>query len=113
MQNNKTMKAYRQGEVLLLQTNKTPKGKVEKKIKYIVAHSETGHHHVLEAPKGTSFDVVTEGENTYLVLETPMNLVHQKTQDRHNDIVVSPGAYIVKGKTEYLPFDKLTRRVQD
>lgn len=106
--------AIRHGEVFLQPVDKAPKGKVEKHTKYIVGHSETGHHHVLESK--TKFTVTTdvvEQAFMYITLEEPGTLVHQKTVNRHNDLVVPAGTYRVINKTEYSPFTRLMERVWD
>jgi hypothetical protein len=104
-------KAIRHGEVTLLPVNKLPKGSKAVHDLFIVGHSETGHHHVLESKK---FEVLTtDTSELYLRLFEPGKLVHQKTVNRHNDLIVQPGIYKVTQKLEYNPFTKMMQRVFD
>lgn len=102
---------YQQGEVMLVPVSKVPKGKSTKSKSYIVAHSETGHHHVLES--ATEFEITEQDVETYLTVLAEGKLVHKKAQDRHKDLVIKPGKYMVHHKTEYNPFDRLIQRVVD
>ena len=69
----------RHGEVILKPIEKLPnKAKLEKENKkIIVAHSETGHHHVLEAP--TNVKVYSWNGETYLEVPELSELWHKKT----------------------------------
>jgi hypothetical protein len=104
-------KAIRHGEVSLIPVEKLPKGTKSVHDLFIVGHSETGHHHVLES-KALQV-ITTDKEELYLRLFEPGKLVHQKTVNRHNDLMVQPGIYRITHKTEYDPFAKVTRRVFD
>lgn len=105
-------KPIRHGECWLQPVDKFPKGKLIKHDMFIVGHSETGHHHVLEGDvqvleptnleDGVFFELLGEGK-----------LVHQKTVNRHHDLVVAPGKYRVIHKQEYSPFTKVMERVWD
>ena len=103
----------RHGEVFLLQVDKVPKLKATKYDAFIVGHSETGHHHILESK--TKFDVITDEEKNelYIRLFEPAKLVHKKTVNRHKDLTVLKGTYKVIRKTEYNPFTQLTTAVWD
>lgn len=104
--------AIRHGEVLLQPVEKAPEGKVTKHKTFIVGHSETGHHHVLEATK--SFEVTKmSNDELYVRLFEPAKLVHKKTVNRHHDLAVIPGIYKVIRKNEYDPFEKVMREVWD
>ena len=54
------------GENAIVPVSKMPSGKTEKHTTYIVGHSETGHHHVLEAEKGTDFDIIVKDDHRKL-----------------------------------------------
>lgn len=78
---------------------------------FIVAHSETGHHHVLESK--TKF-VVSEKDKQFLVeLFEPAKLVHKKTVDKHKTLTVPAGKYKVVYKNEYNPWEQVISRVFD
>ena len=99
------------GENFLVPVDKMPKGLVEKFNKYIVGHSETGHHHVLTS--SAEFDTMLDKAVLYIRLFEPAELVHQKSFDVHETVKVNPGIYKVNYKTEYSPFDKIISRVFD
>lgn len=103
-------KPIRHGEILLLPVDKMPRAKKFSHTNFIVGHSETGHHHVLESK--AKFEVVDK-KDLYLRLFEPAKLVHKKSTDRHNDLTVAPGVYRVIYKSEYDPFTKVIRRVID
>ena len=106
-------KPIRHGEVLLIpRSTSLPKGKRTKVTSYIVGHSETGHHHVLESK--TSYNVMRDTFNrVWLELEAEASLVHQKTHDTHSTLTVAPGVYEVAYKNEYNPWTRVIGRVQD
>lgn len=103
--------AIRHGEVLLQPVDKLPKAKVEQHTSYIVGHSETGHHHVLESDK--KFDVMLDKAFLYISLSNPATLVHKKTTDAHKTLKVPKGKYRIIHKKEYNPWTKVVQRVFD
>jgi len=112
--NIKTNHVIQHGEIMLVplpDAMKVPEGKVAKHKEFIVAHSESGHHHTLKSD--TDFEVVMDKLETYLILNREASLVHEKTFDVHPTKTVKPGKYVVIHKTEYSPADEVVRRVQD
>lgn len=101
------------GENVLIPVEKVPKGKIVTTSEYIVGHSETGHHHVLEAEKQSPFDIIIDGDNMYISSKQVSSLVHKKTHDIHKTVVVQPGFYKVVRKSEYDPFQQVIRQVWD
>jgi hypothetical protein len=101
------------GENALVPIDKMPEGKIEKHTKYIVGHSETGHHHVLEAVKGQEFDILVQDGEIYFTNNYEAKVTHKKTHDIHETMIVAPGIYKVNRKTEYDPFSKVIRQVWD
>lgn len=105
-------KPIRHGEVLLQPVANFPKGKKEQHKTFIVGHSETGHHHVLESNE--AFKVLTSDKDSlWIEVLKPANLKHLKTVDKHKTLPVAPGKYHVIYKTEYDPFAKVIERVMD
>ncbi len=100
-------KGIRHGEVILMPTEAKVSGKKVKK--FIVAHSETGHHHVIEAEAPFTVD-----EKRMLIeLFDDAAIVHKKGFDAHKTLPLKPAVYERYEATEYSPFDQITRRVQD
>lgn len=105
----------RHGEIFLqmIDSEELPKGKFIQHKTFIVGHSETGHHHVLESAQ--EFEVMTVGDKKelYLRLFEPAKLVHNKTVNKHKTLPVIQGTYKVINKLEYSPFTKIMERVFD
>lgn len=99
----------RHGEMMLIPVTKQIKGDEHKT--FILAHSETGHHHVLESK--TPFKVSQSDKEFLIELFEPAKLVHKKTTDKHKTLPVAPGRYKVVYKTEYNPWEQVLGRVFD
>lgn len=84
---------------------------------FIVGHSETGHHHVLERDAGVQmFSEPDRGDGMhvlYAVLDAANALVHQRGHDTHETISLEPGIYEFRLGREYDPYAELARRVAD
>lgn len=99
------------GENFFIPIDKLPKGQGQECNVYIAGHSESGHHHVLEAKK--PFMVVENDNKRAVLLNEVTKLFHQKAFDIHETQYLAPGAYEIVHKTEYDPFAKVVRRVFD
>jgi hypothetical protein len=105
----KKLKAIRHGEVMLVPITKHFTG--QKHSSYIVGHSETQHHHVLESKKPF---VVSQSDKEFLIeLFEPAKLVHKKQVDKHKTLPVAPGRYKIIYKNEYNPWEGVISRVFD
>jgi hypothetical protein len=110
--NSKENTMYRHGEIVIKSIKKLPEGKTTKVKTYIVGHSETGHHHVLESP--TAYKVMRDKfQKVWLELEAEAKLIHQKTHDVHETLTIPAGIYEVGQKSEYNPFTKQIEAVRD
>lgn len=102
-------KPIRHGEAMLIPITKKVKGK--EYTSFIVAHSETGHHHILESKQPF---VVSQSDKEFLIeLFEPAKLVHKKQVDKHKTLPVAPGRYKIVYKTEYNPWEGVISRVFD
>lgn len=108
-----------QGEVTIIKIDALPDGMktapVERNAKgFIIAHSESGHHHVLtggDAMERT--DKVPAGMKIiYAVLENPHDLV-QDAPAPHEGFHLDPGIFEFRIAREYDPFAEQARRVAD
>lgn len=95
------LKPIRHGEIMLVPVEEIPAGKSESHQSYIVGHSETGHHHVLEAER--PFEVTEVGDELFFRLRDAGTIRHQKENDRHKDLVIPAGRYQRYTDTEYEP----------
>lgn len=107
-----------QGDVMFKRINKLPSDLREieaKDDKYIVAHSETGHHHVIQEQKGVKlYQPVNDNFIAYLVVDNTakdVRVEHMRGFDTHETIAFSPGIYEVRRQREYTP--EGYRRAQD
>lgn len=112
-------KICRHGEVLLVPISSLPKGAKLEKVtnKYIVAHSETGHHHVLITKEKTDlskFKVYSLNGNTYLEVPAMSELLHEKSgKDVHTPHKIVPSFYKVNIKKNFNYYSKSLERVRD
>lgn len=85
--------------------------------KFIIGHSETGHHHVLSKTAGADVMVMDrppEGMRVlYAILREPMSLDHQRGHDTHESIALPPGEYEFRIAREYDPYEELARQSMD
>lgn len=102
------------GENAIVPITKLPKGlKWHTETHAIIGHSETGHHHLLEAPKGTDYELAELDGKLYLRLTKKAKVTHKKAFDVHETVELEPGTYVVTRKTEYDPFAQIRRAVYD
>lgn len=116
MKSNNTLKPQivRHGEVLLKPVASLPvEAVLSKETKsHIVAHSETGHHHVLEATR--DFKIYTLMGDTYLEIPSVATLRHEKTgKDVHTPHKIAPAVYKIVVKKEFDYFAGALRAVRD
>ena len=102
----------RHGELLLMPVDALPAGAVEtfKGKEYVVAHSETGHHHTAVID---DLSVFTFEGRTFLRAGENGRLEHKKSFDFHETKTIVKGLYEVVIKTAYNYFLKVRERVQD
>ena len=77
----------------------------------IVTHSETGHHHVMDASAVTLRRLPDSLMDCLLVVSRPTELRHLRAHDTHEPILFQPGTYAVRRQREYVP--EGFRRVED
>lgn len=74
---------------------------------YIVAHSETGHHHVIEQDDVDFFHAANDGVIdefvSYLKVKRNTVLKHMRSFDTHEPIGIGPGLYKLLRQREYIP----------
>ena len=108
-----------QGEITIIALDALPEGIATKPIErtaagYIIAHSESGHHHVLtggEVMERIS-DVPQGMQIFYALLDKPERLL-QDAAVPHKAYTLDPGIYAFKISREYDPFAEQARRVAD
>ena len=100
-----------QGDLLIRRVERIPEGlkKMDTEAgKFIVAHSETGHHHVIEArPNVIVFDTQDPLVSYLQVIEATDEaeaiIEHLRSFDTHESLSVPPGNYEIRRQRENAP----------
>lgn len=100
-----------QGDCLLRRVESLPAGiklATPENGAYTVAHSETGHHHVIDAAPNVRVYDTADPLVSYLeviaatdAMETLLR--HLRGHDTHETIAIPPGIYEVRRQREYTP----------
>lgn len=105
-----------QGDLLIRRINNIPKG--VKPIspengKFILAHSETGHHHSVAERPGVEYFGTGDPLVAYLrvIDSVEVTLEHERAFDTHESLLIKGGAYEIRRQREYTP--EGWQRVQD
>ena len=77
----------------------------------VVAHSETGHHHVMDAEKVVMHRLPDDIMRCFLTVAEPTPLEHLRGFDTHEPLMFDAGVYEIKRQREYVP--EGFRRVED
>ena len=108
-------KVAAQGELTITRLAKTPNniGQTVKDEsgKLIVGHSETGHHHVVDADCATLTRV--DAFTAYLTVSKPTQIDHLRGYDTHPSIALQPGMYEFRTGREFDPFEEIIRASSD
>ncbi len=70
---------------------------------FILAHSETGHHHVVQERAARVFIDQTNAFIAYLQALAPTELEHLRSFDTHEPLLLEPGVYEVRRQREHVP----------
>lgn len=93
-----------QGDLNIFACDRVPEGLREmqaEKGNHVLAHSETGHHHVID---GNTCRVFEQDEFvSYLDVQEESNVVHLRSFDTHETIKLPPGTYRITRQREYTP----------
>ena len=117
MKTFKTMAA--QGDLLIRRIAELPKDakiiEAEKGV-FVVAHSETGHNHVIDAMPQVKFFTTGDPMISYLQVieatdEAETVIRHLRSFDTHESIKVPVGIFEIRRQREYTP--EGWRRVED
>lgn len=103
-----------QGDLLIIRVDSIPENvtplNAEKDV-YVVAHSETGHHHVLDSEDVDCFKL--DDMKSYIEVKNIIGaqLKHLRDFATHETILIPPGIYELRRQREYMP--EGWRRVED
>jgi hypothetical protein len=100
-----------QGDIYIQKIDQLLDGLIKEKPidgQHIIAHSETGHHHVMkDVDKYTCDNPMI----MFIIVKRPTILKHQRAFDKHEDIEFKPGTYEIRRQREYVP--EGWRRIED
>lgn len=105
----KTFKiAAAQGDIMIVKTDAIPPSAKLAKAEgdhYIVAHSETGHHHVIERPRAEVYEAADNEFIAYIkTLGDGAEIKHLRDFDTHETIALEPDSiYRIHRQRESAP----------
>lgn len=91
-----------QGDLMIRKVNKIPENlkQINKQEEYVVAHSETGHHHVL---LGNVALMEKDEFIKFVEVKEEARLEHRRSFDTHETIIIAPGLYELRRQREHTP----------
>lgn len=100
-----------QGDFIIIRVKELPANLVRiepTNNKFVVAHSETGHNHVMEADNVIAYksDKITDDKDLFemfFAVQAPTEIEHLRSFDTHETLLVPEGDYMVKRQREYIP----------
>ena len=97
-----------QGDLLIIPVESIPdtaKAAIAENGHYIVAHSETGHHHVIEKTRAEVFEAADDSFVAFIrTLGEGAEITHNRSYDTHETIALEPNkTYEVRRQREYVP----------
>lgn len=118
-------KTAAQGDIYICRIESLPEGVVRSASEdgvVVIAHSETGHHHVMDADKVEMYqfpslldDVIASTNATlnksmpatslvdrFIVVKEETSLRHLRDYDTHEDIYHAPGIYQIRRQREHV-----------
>lgn len=102
-----TMRPSFQGDVMILRIAGLPKKNLKAAAsengRFIIAHSETGHHHVIDSKNAQWLIDETNATISYLDVQRDSELVHLRDVDRHETLGLPPGLYEIHRQIENSP----------
>lgn len=98
-------KSAAQGELFFRKVEKLPNDLTENKAtngKHIVGHSETGHHHTMDADS-VKFFGSTDPMVSFMEVLEPTTLKHERSFDTHEPMFFDVGVYEIRHQRESAP----------
>ena len=99
-----------QGDFLIIRVDTMPDNLVPLEPEngnIVVAHSETGHNHVMVADNVEAYrdSTISDADlyEMFLLVQEPTVIEHQRSYDTHEELLVSEGLYRIRRQREYTP----------
>lgn len=103
-----TTRPCAQGDMLIIAVDSIPatsRPAVAFGAHYVLAHSETGHHHVIDRARAEVFEAADDAFVAYIrTLGDGAEIVHKRDFDTHESLFLEPNKiYQVRRQREYVP----------
>jgi hypothetical protein len=103
-----TNRPVAQGDILIIPIDAIPssaKPAFAEDGHYVVAHSETGHHHVIEKSRAEVFEAADDSFIAYVrTLSSGAEVEHKRDFHTHETIVLPPNRmFEIRRQREYVP----------
>lgn len=103
-----TTRPIAQGDLLIIPVASIPSSAKPAKAEggqYVVAHSETGHHHVIERTRAEVFEAADDAFIAYVrTMGDGAEIVHKRDFHTHETIGLGPNqTYEIRRQREYVP----------
>ena len=97
-----------QGDLMITKIDALPTGVVPiepEGANFVLAHSETGHNHVMERTNVKALGVTDDEKlfKMFIEVTAPTPIEHLRSFDTHEPIMVPPGIYRINRQREYTP----------
>jgi hypothetical protein len=101
-------KVAAQGDLLIRRIDQLPVGVTKVKAdksQFVLAHSETGHHHVVAERPGVTVYTGTDPLVAYLhvIDNVEVTLEHLRDYDKHESLLIGGGTYEIRRQREHTP----------
>ncbi len=111
-----TTRPVAQGDMLIIPVSSVPanaKAATAEGGSYVLAHSETGHHHVIDRAKAEVYEAADDAFVAYVrTLGDGAEIVHKRDFHTHETISLAPNqTFEIRRQREYVP--EGFRRAQD
>lgn len=113
------MNVQQQGEVRIERVDEMPEGLIpftekDEAGRFIISHSEKGHHHVIPGDCEVVERPMSDGlRQIYAIVKNPDAAMIQTASEAHEKAPMPPGIYKLTISREYDPFAQQARRVAD
>ena len=97
-----------QGDFIIMKVAEIPEDMIPLELEndvFIIAHSETGHNHVMERTHVSAYRAKDVKDvdlyELFLVVKEPTRIDHLRAHDTHEALLVPPGNYKIRRQREY------------
>lgn len=102
-----TNRPVAQGDMLIIPIKAIPANAKAAKPEgrhFILAHSETGHNHVIERARAEVYEAADDTFVAYVrALGDGAEITHQRSFDTHETLLLTEGNYEIRRQREYMP----------